>query len=686
MSPAGSLATRGFLTRNAARLVALAVMFGCYAATRLPELGTAERSALANRFAFTSHALHELPGAPKRALRDVNPALARHVGWISAVGAAVALADLDADGLANDVCHIDPRNDRVTLAPLPGTGERYAMVTLDVVGLPYDARTMAPMGCVPGDFNEDGRLDLFVYYWGRTPVLFLDRQERPGPPSAERYVARELTPSRERWYTNAATVADLDGDGHLDLVIGNYFQDGARILDASATDDDYMQRSMSRAYNGGRNRLFRWRSAATGAEPHASYDEVEGTFDRDSLHAWTLAIGAADMDGDLLPELYFANDFGPDRLYHNRSEPGHFRFEVLEGERKLTTPRSKVLGKDSFKGMGVDFADVNGDGRLDIFVSNIAAEYALLESHFLFVHSGDEGAMQEGRAPFEELSEPLGVSRSSWGWDTRFGDFDNDGVPEALQATGFAKGKTNRWPELQELATGNDELLQLPGSWPRFEAGDDLSGHAPNPFYVQSEDGRYHDLAGDLGVGGEFVTRGIATADIDGDGDLDFAIANQWEPSYLFRNEAPGDRPFLGLHLMLPVGDDGALKLFAGHPTADTRARSAVGASATVHRGDGRVLVGQVDGGNGHSGVRSPGLHFGLHIGLQSGLAGGAATSDTAHGAQGNADAPVAVEVRYRDREGRPNTLSLALTPGWHTVVLPDTAADSQWAALEIER
>ena len=89
------------------------------------------------------------------------------------MGAGVALADLDGDGLANDVCNVDPRSDRVTLAPVPGTGERYGLTTLEPVGLPYDTRTMAPMGCKPADMDEDGRVDLLVYYWGRTPVAFL---------------------------------------------------------------------------------------------------------------------------------------------------------------------------------------------------------------------------------------------------------------------------------------------------------------------------------------------------------------------------------------------------------------------------------------------------------------------------------------------------------------------------------
>jgi len=465
--------------KHAARIVAIAVIAALYGVTQLPVLPTSEREALAERFRFTEFGLTELSNVALQSRRTVNPNLEQHSGWISAVGAAVALADLDGDGLANDVCHIDPRNDLVSVAPVPGTGDRYPIVALDPAPLRYDSKTMAPMGCIPGDFNEDGRMDIFVYYWGRSPITYLKLAGHSETPTLGAYHAVELSTAGERWYTNGATFADLDGDGHLDLVIGNYFQDGARILDARATEPDSMQHSMSRAFNGGVNRIYRWVAASADARvPSVGYEEVPGLFEERVEHAWTLAIGAADLDGDLLPELYFANDFGPDRLLHNRSEPGRLAFAVLEGRRELVTPRSKVLGRDSFKGMGVDFADINGDGWLDFFVSNIAADYALHESHFMFVSNGDTAAMSTGRAPYVERSETLGVSRSSWGLGTRFGDFDNDGVYEALQATGFVKGDIDRWPELQELATGNDELLARASSWPRLKDGDDLSGRA----------------------------------------------------------------------------------------------------------------------------------------------------------------------------------------------------------------
>jgi hypothetical protein len=251
-----------------------------------------------------------------------------------------------------------------------------------------------------------------------------------------------------------------------------------------------MQDGLARASNGGGHRLFLWSGAAQGKMPSARFTEASEALNNDGGKAWALAVGAADLDGDLLPEIYLANDFGPDRLLHNRSTPGHLNFAPLEGKKSFTTPNSKVLGRDSFKGMGVDFADINGDGFLDIFVSNIAEEYALEESHFVWVSTGQVDLMHKGIAPYRDLSDPLGLSRGGWGWDTRLVDFDNNTIPEALLATGFMKGSVNRWPEMHELAMANDQLLSRPGAWPSFRPGDDLGGQGRDPFFVRAGSGR----------------------------------------------------------------------------------------------------------------------------------------------------------------------------------------------------
>jgi enediyne biosynthesis protein E4 len=655
-------ALMSFLPANLVKFVAAVLpLVAIYSMARLPTLPTDERQHLAARYRFHNEVLPEVAGPEQRIVRPVQPSLQPIAGWISAVGAAIALGDLDGDQLPNDICYVDTRTDQVILTPVPGTGTRFAPFAL-AAGPLYDRTTMAPTHCMPGDLNEDGLIDILVSYWGRTPIAFLQRAATSGSAgelNADRFVAVEVAPGGERWFTDAATRADVDGDGHIDIIVGNYFADGAHILDASAEGIETLHKSMSLATNGGRNRLLLWTGGTGGDKPTVSYRDASDCLDMiDGVPvatAWTLAVGAADLDGDGLPEIYFGNDFGPDRLLHNRSKPGKPQFACLCGVRTISIPKSKVLSHDSFKGMGVDFGDVNGDGLLDIYVSNIAAEYALEESHFLWLSNGHPEEMKQGIAPYTDEGERLGLSRSGWGWDSRLADFDNDGVLEAAQAVGFMLGTTNRWPELHEVGMGNDQWLSDPRHWHRFQPGDDLSGRTNHDaFFARAADGRYYDIATDLGMGEPQISRGIALADVDGDGKLDFATGNQWQASRFFHNDSPHAGAFLGLRLLLPIEDEtaGQTTVLPGHERPAVPTMAAIGAAATVEMPDGRKLVGQVDGGNGHSGVRAPELHFGL----------------------GNmpTDAQLKVKLQWRDRHGRSHELSLVMKPDWHTVVLVD--------------
>ncbi|MDB6030986.1 MAG: uncharacterized protein JWM16_1324 [Verrucomicrobiales bacterium] len=655
------------MNKRASCFAAIVLVAVCYPFAKLPTLTAPEMATLAGRFRFNRLPLPEVPNPPPyKFVRQVHPSLERICAWTSSLGAAATLADLDGDGLPNDIIYVDPRTDLVTVAPAPGTGERYKTFSLDTsfwAHNSYDLPTLAPMGTVAGDFNEDGLMDVLVYFWGRTPILYLrkadqttaanGRQDARATPSerelsANAFVPRELVESGERWYCNGAVQADLDGDGHVDLLIGGYFQEGSRILDPKADGTVMMHEGKAKALNGGHKHVFLWESGASGASPSATYKEVKNVFSEEVARGWSLALGAADLDGDLLPEIYIANDFGPDRLLHNRSTPGNLKFVLLEGRRDFLTPKSCVLGHDSFKGMGVDFGDVNGDGFLDIYVSNIATKFGLTESHFLWLSTGEVGKMKEGIAPYIHASEKLGLSRSGFAWEARLADFDNDGHLEAMQACGFIKGKINRWPELQALGTSNSRIVHDPRFWPNFRPGADLSGHDWNPFFVRGTDGRYHDVAPLLGLAEPMVSRGIAIADVDGDGRLDFVTANQWGPSYFFKNDSQNPGAFLGLRLIHPNGTP------------------AIGAMARVTLPDRRKLVAQADGGTGHSGRRSPDIHFGLGQWEKSKL--------------------VQVNIQWRDRKGKVQREERQLPPGWHTVVLrsPETLA-SQGSAPQQE-
>lgn len=625
---------RMILRRSATQLIAAALLLIAWAATDIGAASEAERARLARRFHIEATPIPSLTPAT-RTIRAVRPSLAPIAAWISSVGAAVALHDIDGDGLSNDVLYVDVRSDEVVVAPVPGSGARFAAFDLLRVSGCAVRDFTAPMGVVPGDINEDGYADALVYFWGRSPLVYL--RDATTPLATSGFRCRELLAHPEEWYSNAAAFADVDGDGHADVIIGNYFPDDSALLDPSSSSPAMeMQDSMSRAFNGGANRLLLWTPDG--------FRIVNNAFAAEVANGWTLALGAQDLNGDLLPEIYFANDFGPDRLLLNRSTRGAPRFELLEGRRRFFDPKSKVLGRDSFKGMGIDFADLNDDGVPDLFVSNITDTFALEESTFLFVSTN-------GTLDYRDASERMGVARGGWGWDARFGDFDNDGTPELLQAAGFVRGAVNRWPELHELAMTNDTLLREERNWPKFDAGTDLSGDNRNPFYVRSNDGRYHDVAAEVGIEPGTVSRGIATADVDGDGRLDFAVANQWQPSTFFRNRSRGGASLV-LHLRFaPLSSTMPTSTTVLHGVVRGGTSPAIGATANVTTPKHRLSA-QVDGGNGHSGKRGPELHFGL-----------------------GDERAASVELHWRDRQGRVMQHRLRLEAGVWTVMLGNGGA-----------
>ena len=635
---------------NLAAMVAALICVVLAVLARDPQRSTPEqRRELARPYRFERRALPAVAGPEPRMLRTAAKSFSRMQQWISSISSGVTLADLDGDGIPNDILHTDNRTEQLLVSPAPGSTARYA--PFELVNFGHDTKFAGPSGCLVGDFNEDGWPDVMVLFYGRAPLLYL-RKPPTGTPHAlcaadfhVEEVAADI--ADEHWGTSAAVQADLDGDGHIDVMVGNYWPDYSNPYDPNCSVPQEMHNNNGWACNGGGIHFLHW-ERPTRDFPYY-FRDVKGLLPERVLRGWTLAIGAQDLDGDGLPDVYVGNDLGPDRMLWNRSSPGYLKFQVVEGQTGLSIPGSFVMGQDKYKGMSCEFADLNGDGIPDFFVSNVATEYGLQESHFLWLSHADGPGFKDGVAPYTQESEALGLSRGGWGWDAKFESFANQIEPDLVQARGFIKGPVDAWPRLQSLAAYNSHFIKAPENWPTFQPGMDISGHEPDGFFVRQPCGRFVDVGAEIGLEEPMVSRGIATADVTGTGRMDFAVANMWGPNYYFENRCPAPKHWLGVRLMLPQ-QDGKLEVRPGRPPV--RGRPAFGATAAVTLPCGRVLKHEVDGGNGHTGRRAPELHFGL----------GDLPDDAVR---------LPVALHWRDRNGWLATRKLELArDAWHTVVL----------------
>lgn len=647
---------RARLRRLVPSAVALALLAALFAVAQRPTASAAEVQRIASKYKLT-----EMPVAmpsgyhPTQTIRQVNPDYKNLQAWISSVGAGVALSDVTGHGRDDGMCIVDPRTDDVvvTYAPTSPRADRFTPFVLNAAPLPMTS-AMAPMGCVPGDYNADGRTDFLVYYWGRSPIVFLARSTAQSPsPSA--YRPQELLPGASvnnqydgpDWNTNDVTVAAFDGTGHPDLFVGNYFPD-SEVLNPHGIDNVQMPSSLSNAKNGGGDYVYRWTGGTSGPNPTVSYKEVPNAIPYVDATGWTLGAATADLAGSGLPDLYIANDFGPGHLLYNDSTPGNIKFSVAIGGRGLATPKSFVVGKGSFKGMGVDFGDLRDNGRFDFMVSNITTPWGLEESNFVFMNQASsvkqmKQDLSAGVAPFNQNAEQLGMAFTGWAWDVKMADLLNSGNLDVVQTDGFVKGKVDRWNWLQEMAMSNDDLLSNPADWPLVQAGDDVAGKQCLAFYASVPGGTYVNIDRQLGLCRDTTpTRGVAVADPDANGHLDFAVARQWGPPAFYANQSPDLGHYLGLELYRPaIGTD--------TPGRDLEGVGSPAYGTTVQISyPGHTQVSQLDGGSGSGGKRSLEVYFGL---------------GAYHG-------PVTVRMRWRDASRTLHSQTLTLTPGTHNLLL----------------
>ena len=522
---------------------------------REPEPATAD----AARPGFT---LRDETGAAGIRFVHRRPTLDRKIAnvepHVAGLGASVSVVDFDGDGW-QDLYFTNSRfGEPNALYRNRGDGtfeDVAARVGLADLNRPGEG---VSMGAVWGDFDNDGYEDVLVYRYG---YLALFRSV-----GGERFEDVTVAAGLRRWLnSNGAIWLDYDRDGLLDLYVTAYFREEVDLWNLATTR--IMHNSFEFATNGGRNLLFR----------NVGGGRFEDVTDRMGVGStrWTLAASAADFNDDGWPDIYLANDYGPEELYVN---DGGRRFV-------LTTAG---LESESKSGMSVTVGDAFNRGRLDVFVTNISERGYLFQNNNLRMNELRE------RGRFTNVADAV-VADAGWAWGAQFGDLNNDGSNELFVTNGFISADQSKsyWYAMSKIGGANRNLFEDARSWPAF--GDaSLSGYQRSRVYLHAGLGGWIDVAAAVGVRDRYDGRAVAFADLANRGVLDVVVANQNQPAVLYRNYPDSANHWISFKL------------------AGTRSnRSAIGAEVVVESGD-LTQRRVVDGGMGFASQNDRRLHFGL--------------------------------------------------------------------------
>lgn len=357
------------------------------------------------------------------------------------------------------------------------------------------------MGAFWGDYDNDGCLDLYLTNYGRSLLYhnncdgtFADLTQRAGV-------------ANHGWATGAVWF-DYDRDGWLDLYVCNYVEFDPKTLPRERTSLQY-----------GVNVPFTLNPASFRPQPNRLYrNNGNGTFIDVTQQAGvadeegrSLVVTFADFDLDGWPDLYIGNDISANTLYRNL---GNGRFADV----------SASSATEEYRGtMGIAVGDFDADADLDFFLTHwVAQANALYQNLYHDLGTGGVSSLF-----FADVADMVGVgsiSMNDVSWGTIFADYDNDGHLDLF----LVNGNTLEDPADRRL----------------------LQAQKPRLFWNRGGSD-FHDVAPVSGVplSHAWNGRGLAAADYDNDGDIDFLVTTNRGPAILLRNEGGNGKHWLKLRL-----------------------------------------------------------------------------------------------------------------------------------------
>lgn len=445
-------------------------------------------------------------------------------------GGGVAVGDVNADGY-----------DDLYFTSNLGSNKLYLnqrdMVFEDITSLAGVAGREGPWktGVTMADVDGDGLLDIYVCYSGnlspekRKNQLFINQgPDEKGNPLFKEQA--EMYGIASSSYSTQGTFFDYDNDGDLDLFLLNHNPKSLPILDETTTAE------ILKSQDPAGSQLFR--------NEHGKF--IESTLDagiQNSALSYGLGAGIADINGDGWMDMYICNDYtAPDFLYINN------------GDGTFTDHIQNSLGHTSHFSMGNEVADINNDGLPDIFTLDMLPEDNRRQKLLMapdnyekfdfqvrmgFHHQYMRNMLQinNGDGTFSEMGQLAGISNTDWSWAALFADYDNDGWKDLYITNGFPRDYTN----LDFVKYMGDFLQQNEDNLRRQNVLE-LVHQSPTSnvtnYLFKNKGGSFENVTENWGLDQVSNSNGAVYADLDNDGDLDLIVNNINLPAFIYQNEA----------------------------------------------------------------------------------------------------------------------------------------------------
>ncbi|MBU2949915.1 VCBS repeat-containing protein [Tamlana agarivorans] len=434
------------------------------------------------------------------------------------MGGGVAVGDINNDGL-DDIFFIGNQVSNKLYLNKGGLKFEDISKTANMTG---DNRWYT--GVTMADVNHDGYLDIYCAVAGKNGVknnqLFINNKDNTFTEKAKTYGIDDAANSIQ------ATFFDYDNDGDLDLYLATY-----PIAHPSTTNMVY-KNNMDHVTLEESDKLFR-----NDGDTFTNITEEAGV----KNYSFSLGITAADINNDGWQDLYVSNDYSiPDFFYINNQD-GTFK-EVVKEATKQT----------AFYGMGIDIADINNDGLLDIFQvdmdsnnnrrqkANMASmnpklfhETVYYGFHYQYMQNNlqlNTGYEKQGVPHFSNISRLSGTSSTDWSWGPLLADFDNDGLKDLFVTNGTRREVNNKdfFKKIGKEAYDKYSLLEKTKMIP--------SEKIDNFIFKNTGDLGFKRVNTDWGLEHKGFSNGAAYADLDNDGDLELIVNNIDEEATIFEN------------------------------------------------------------------------------------------------------------------------------------------------------